>query len=178
VTNTAALIESRTQEARLDSSLRLVKEDEFRSNIAAFGLILKPTSSLLHQLGLISLSSPSHQRNMAAADAAFLRAVANHIVLPPDLPGGVEKNLPEINGDLLRRAQDACTEMRAAINSEFQQELSLLESSLDYCYFIHTSAHLDSLQLQRAFRRLQEGEILIVHVHEQNAGLLVRHGTR
>ncbi|KIW67043.1 hypothetical protein PV04_06320 [Phialophora macrospora] len=113
---------------------------------------------------------------MAAVGAAILRAVANHVVLPPDLPGGVDKNLPDINGDLLRRAQDACTELKAAIKSEFQQELSLLESSLDYCYFIHTSAHLDSLQLQRAFRRLQQGEILIIHVNEQNAGLLVRYG--
>ncbi|EXJ58525.1 hypothetical protein A1O7_05951 [Cladophialophora yegresii CBS 114405] len=115
---------------------------------------------------------------MAAADAAFLRAVATHMILPPDLPGGVDRNLPEIDGDLLRRAQDACTELKATIHSEFQRELSLLESSLDYCYFTHSSAHLDSLQLQRAFRRLQEGEILIIHVHEQNAGLLVRHGAR
>jgi hypothetical protein len=113
---------------------------------------------------------------MAAADARFLRAVANHIILPPDLPGGVDKNLPEINGDLLQRAQDACTALKAAVKDEFQKELSLLESSLDYCYYVHTSAHLDSKQLQRAFRRLQDGEILIIHVNEQNAGLLVRHG--
>ncbi|OCT51497.1 hypothetical protein CLCR_07876 [Cladophialophora carrionii] len=114
---------------------------------------------------------------MAAADSTFLRAVANHIILLPDLPGGLDRNLPKIDGDLLRRAQDACTELKRTVQSEFQRELSLLESSLDYCYFTHSSAHLDSLQLQRAFRRLQEGEILIVHINEQNAGLLVRHGT-
>ena len=114
---------------------------------------------------------------MAATDPRFLRAVANHVVLPPDLPGGADKNLPQINGDLLRRTQDACTELKAVIKDEFQQELSLLESSLDYCYFTHTSAHLDSLQLQRAFRRLREGEVLIIHVNEQNAGVLVRYGT-
>ena len=113
---------------------------------------------------------------MAAADAKFLRAVANHIVLPPDLPGGVDKNLPEINGDLLRRTQDACAALKVALKGEFQQELSLLESSLDCCYYIHTSAKLDAVQLQRALRRLQEREILVIHVNEQNAGLLVRHG--
>ena len=113
---------------------------------------------------------------MAAADPKLLRAVANHIVLPPDLPGSVDKNLPQINCDLLQRAQDACTALKAALKTDFQNELSLLESSLDYCYYVHTSAHLDSLQLQRAFRRLQEGEILIIHVNAQNAGLLVRRG--
>ena len=113
---------------------------------------------------------------MAAADARFLRAVANHIILPPDLPGGVDKNLFQINNDLLQRAQDACSSLKAAVKDEFQKELGLLRSSLDHCRYIHTSAHLDSLQLQRAFRRLQEGETLIVHVNEQNAGLLIRRG--
>ncbi|KIW30928.1 uncharacterized protein PV07_02619 [Cladophialophora immunda] len=113
---------------------------------------------------------------MATVEARLLRSVANHIVLPPDLPGHVDKDLPEIDGDLLRRAQDACIELRTAVGDHFQEELRLLENSLDYGFFIHTAAHLDSLQLQRAFRRLRTGEILLIHIDEQNAGLLVRNG--
>ncbi|OQV10858.1 hypothetical protein CLAIMM_14784 [Cladophialophora immunda] len=113
---------------------------------------------------------------MATVETRLLRSVANHIVLPPDLPGHVDKDLPEIDGDLLRRAQDACIELRSAVGDHFQEELRLLENSLDYGFFIHTAAHLDSLQLQRAFRRLRTGEILLIHIDEQNAGLLVRNG--
>ena len=114
---------------------------------------------------------------MVTAEARLLRSVANHIVLPPDLPGHVDKNLLEIDSDLLRRAQDACIELRTAVRDQFQEGLRLLENSLDYGFFIQTTAHLDRLQLQRAFRRLRTGETLLVYIDEQNAGLLVRYGT-
>ena len=113
---------------------------------------------------------------MAPADAKFLRAVANHILLPPDLPGSLDRNLADINRDLLIRAQDACATLKATNKKEFQKELALLGSSLEHCQYLHISAHRDSHQLRRAFRELKPGEILIIYVNEQNAGLLVRHG--
>ncbi|KIX98277.1 uncharacterized protein Z520_05578 [Fonsecaea multimorphosa CBS 102226] len=114
---------------------------------------------------------------MANPNAKLLRAVLNHVILPPDLPDKIDNNLDEINRDLLLRIQDACTELEAATKGKYGQELGLLQSSLDHCLSIHASVYLDTLQLQRAFRRLKAGEILIIHVSEQNAGLLIRHGT-
>ena len=115
---------------------------------------------------------------MSTNDSNLLRSVANHLILPPDLPGTVDKDLADIDRNLLLRVRGACSELKAATKGEFDQELDLLGSSLEHCVNIRHAAHLDSLELQRAFRRLNAGEILIVHVYEQNAGLLIRHGTR
>ncbi|KIW32045.1 uncharacterized protein PV07_03620 [Cladophialophora immunda] len=114
---------------------------------------------------------------MATSSARLLRAVVNHVLLPPDLPDKIDNNLAEINRDLLLRVQKACIELGIATKGEYRQELRLLQSSLDHCFRIHASTYLDKLQLQRAFCRLRVGEILIVHINEQNAGLLIRHGT-
>ncbi|OAP60693.1 hypothetical protein AYL99_05695 [Fonsecaea erecta] len=114
---------------------------------------------------------------MMTLDPKLLRAVVNHIVLPPDIPDKIENNLAEINQELVLRVQDACTELETATKGEYREELGFLRSSLEHCFLIHTSAHLDATQLQCAFRRLQVGEILIIHVSEQNAGLLIRRGT-
>jgi hypothetical protein len=113
---------------------------------------------------------------MATAEARLLRAVANHVLLPPDLPGGVDKNLSEISRDLLRRVRAACVDMNFALEGEHRQVLNSLRTSLDYCERMHTSLTLDSTQLQWAAQQLSEQEILIIHVQEQNAGLLIRHG--
>ncbi len=115
---------------------------------------------------------------MSTYDSNLLRAVVNHLILPPDLPGTVEKDLADIDRNLLLRVRDACNELKAATKGEFDQELDSLGNSLEHCVNIHHAAHLDSLELQRAFRRLNTGEVLIIHVYEQNAGLLIRHGTR
>lgn len=114
---------------------------------------------------------------MATSDVSLLRAVVNHVVLPPDVPGSIDRNLFEINRDLLRRLQNACSELQEQTKGEFQKELDLLHTSLDHCQSIHASQYLDSTLLQVAFRKLQDGETLIIYVIEQNAGLLVQHGT-
>ncbi|EXJ68180.1 uncharacterized protein A1O5_08795 [Cladophialophora psammophila CBS 110553] len=103
---------------------------------------------------------------MATSSAKLLCAIVNHLVLPPDLPDNVDKNLAEVNHELLQRVQNACRELDSAIKGEFQQELRLLQSSL---------AH--SCNYSEHFVDWQVDEILIVHVSEQNTGLLVRHGT-
>lgn len=113
---------------------------------------------------------------MAAADQYnLLRSVVNHIVLPPDLPGTTDPHLADVDQDLLLRVKDACCELRSLAKGLFEEPLDLLNSSLNHCQNIHHALHLDNHELQQAFRGLKEGEILIIHVYEQNAGLLVRH---
>lgn len=114
---------------------------------------------------------------MATTEAKQLRAVVNHVVLPPDLPGSVDKDILDINQILLLRLRNACSELKICMKGEYLEGLELLERSLDHCQSLHLSPHLDSAQLQRAFRTLQDGETLMIHVEKQNAGLLVRRGT-
>jgi len=111
---------------------------------------------------------------MLLTDLHLLRSVYNHVVLPPDIPGRLDSNLLAINQDLLLRVQNACSEVASATGAEFGREINFLRKSLNYCWCIHISQYLDSSQLQSAFRDLNDGESLIIHVVEQNAGLLVR----
>lgn len=108
----------------------------------------------------------------------LLRSVFNHVVLPPNVPGGADKNLSDINHDLLTRTHNACAQIRTSLNGHYAKELDLLLSSLVHCRSLHTSLYLDCTQLQRAFRGLKDGEALIIHIVEQNAGLLVRYGPK
>ncbi|KIV78785.1 hypothetical protein PV11_06395 [Exophiala sideris] len=110
-------------------------------------------------------------------DPKLLRGVFNHVVLPPNVPGSADKNLSEINCDLLGRIHTACTQLRENLGGHYDKELDLLLRSLVHCQSLHTSLHLDSAQLQRAFRSLKHGEVLIIHVVEQNAGLLISYGS-
>lgn len=107
-----------------------------------------------------------------------LQAVVNHVLLPPNLPGSVEQNPHQINLDLIARLQRACEELRQSTNSLFGSELEHLGRSLRNCRLIHSSHCLDSHALEDAFQNLEEGGIIIIHVVEQNAGILVRRGLR
>jgi len=115
---------------------------------------------------------------MSSQAHTLLRAVVNHIVLPPDIPGSSDRDAHEINQDLLFRLQIACNELSEATEGRFKQVLDHLSTSLIYCQSLHSSQYLDKTCLQRVFRQLGNGEILIIHVTKQNSGLLVRRGTK
>ncbi|KAI1629950.1 hypothetical protein EDD37DRAFT_671712 [Exophiala viscosa] len=110
-------------------------------------------------------------------DPKLLRGVFNHVVLPPNVPGSADKNLSEINCDLLGRLHTACAQLKASLDGHYVKELDLLLCSLAQCRSLHTSLHLDAAQLLGAFRSLKDGEVLIVHIVEQNAGLLIDYGS-
>ncbi|KAI1616493.1 hypothetical protein EDD36DRAFT_415389 [Exophiala viscosa] len=110
-------------------------------------------------------------------DPKLLRGVFNHVVLPPNVPGSADKNLSEINCDLLGRLHTACAQLKASLDGHYVKELDLLLCSLAQCRSLHTSLHPDAAQLLGAFRSLKDGEVLIVHIVEQNAGLLINYGS-
>lgn len=109
---------------------------------------------------------------MPTAGLDLLPAAYNHVVLPPDLPGNLDSNLFEVNLNLLLRFQEACTEMASSTGVKFQQELNLLCKSLNFCRQIHASPYLDRGQLEGAFRDLNDGGSLIIHVAEQTPASL------
>jgi hypothetical protein len=94
---------------------------------------------------------------MPTAGLDLLPAAYNHVVLPPDLPGNLDPNLFEVNLNLLLRFQEACTEIASSTGVKFQQELTLLCKSLNFCRQIHASPYLDRGQLEGAFRDLSDG---------------------
>lgn len=110
---------------------------------------------------------------------APLQAIFNHLVLPPKVPGQAEASLGDIEGDVLARLNEACIDLQSVPGQPgTSHALQILQRSLQSCARIYDGEHLDKTAVIDAFNQLQPHDILILHVVEQNAALLVRRSVR
>ncbi|KAI1854474.1 hypothetical protein JX266_000592 [Neoarthrinium moseri] len=105
---------------------------------------------------------------------ALLDAVFNHLVLPRKLPGTQDARLLDIQNDLVSRMIRACDCLRNMTNAKFTSTWDDLRESLKLCGMIN-QGYLDKAKLKVQFRSLEPNTMLILHVVQQNAALLVRH---
>lgn len=107
----------------------------------------------------------------------LVRSQIEHVVLPPRLPGKREKNLLEIENALhdrlLEAAECVCLELPldASTLSDWETMIHALAASKS----INEAESLDKTILQTQLRDLVPGQTLIMHISEQNAGLLMRY---
>jgi hypothetical protein len=107
--------------------------------------------------------------------AASLQILYNHLVLPARLPGKQDDNLREISLALAERLLKATQYISRIQDNSFAAEWASLGRALQSCKLLHASGALDKEVLQRAFKELDKGDTLIIHVAEQNVALLVRY---
>ncbi|KAM5467607.1 hypothetical protein MferCBS49748_003855 [Microsporum ferrugineum] len=102
-----------------------------------------------------------------------LEYVFNHIVLPPRLPGKEENCDDDIRYELLSFLQDASL----AFKSDSDKDLSAIGLSLgkvlEICEATNLGGKLDKSTLLREFQDIEFKTPIILHVKEQNAGLLI-----
>lgn len=102
-----------------------------------------------------------------------LEYVFNHIVLPPRLPGKEENCDDDIRYELLSFLQDASL----AFKSDSDKDLSAIGLSLgkvlEICEATNLGGKLDKSTLLREFQDIESKTPIILHVKEQNAGLLI-----
>ncbi|KAF3491029.1 uncharacterized protein GIQ15_00546 [Arthroderma uncinatum] len=108
-----------------------------------------------------------------SASRSRLEYVFNHIVLPPRLPGKAESCPDDIQFDLLSFLQGAsCT-----LNDDLDGGLSAVGLSvhkiLEICKSTNAGGKLDKSTLLREFQKIERKVPIILHVKEQNAGLLI-----
>ncbi|KAI1264019.1 hypothetical protein F5Y18DRAFT_437210 [Xylariaceae sp. FL1019] len=106
----------------------------------------------------------------------FLRAVFNHLVLPPQVPGGQDWDVEAISQDVLKRVIRACETIDAVIDSPWSEAFQSLRASFHACFSLN-SGRLERSTMLEHFSQLDQTHMLILHVVEQNSALLVRRDT-
>lgn len=103
----------------------------------------------------------------------MLESLYHHIVLPPCLPGKQESNLEDIELALTERLLRASKVIRDA-NEGSRHEWDCIRCSLQICKTLNTGGKLNKASLLAEFRSLEPEDLIILHISEQNAGLLIR----
>ncbi|KAF7944017.1 hypothetical protein EAE96_010427 [Botrytis aclada] len=98
----------------------------------------------------------------------LLESIFNHLVLPPKLPARQDTDIEAIQQSIMTRLVDACVTLES-FTGLFSSVCHSLHLSLDV-----NIGHLEKKSILQAFCNLQPHDILILHVVEQNAALLVR----
>jgi hypothetical protein len=116
------------------------------------------------------------ERSSATLSKALLQSLCHHVALPDRLPNGKEGNLEEIENKLTDLALQACFDL--SISTEDDRLGSIWEKvaiSIHTARLVNEGGKLESRSLLQAFRELDRDQALILHVVEQNAGLIIRH---
>lgn len=102
-----------------------------------------------------------------------LDALYNHICLPPRLPGVQDANLAAVESALLERLHSAAVQLLSQVSEPLHSSYAALQTSLQACRSVHINRRLDRRMLAEELLKLQPDCILILHITEQNAGLLI-----
>jgi hypothetical protein len=107
-----------------------------------------------------------------AASSVTLDALFNHLVFPTQLPSKGD-NIAPLESALLNRILATATNLRYQLQGHFQSSYDTLQTSLQACRSIHINRNLDRRALAHELSNIQPKHILILHITEQNSGLLV-----
>jgi hypothetical protein len=106
--------------------------------------------------------------------SSLLESLVNHIALPPRLPGKVDGNVDQIQHALTGRLLDASRTLRDQTNGELSRQWESIRNILHISRTVNAGGKLNKTSLLTQFGRLERKYILILHIAEQNAGLLIR----
>lgn len=117
---------------------------------------------------------------MPPLSLSTLESVFNHAVLPPKLPGSQDARLHDINQSLILRLIDASTTIRDLPRDEsfadtfkIGEALDKIKRVLEGANVLNAGGKQTKNVLLEYFRGLRILDLLILHVTEQNAGLLI-----
>lgn len=103
---------------------------------------------------------------------ALLESVFNHLVLPPKLPGRLDPDNEGIEYSILTRLIRACDILGKFTGQEFAETWASIRHSLRVCLNVN-QGRLEKASILQVFCDLQPNDLLILHVVEQNAALLI-----
>lgn len=111
------------------------------------------------------------------ATMALLESVFHHLVMPPKLPGQLDIDTQRIEHNILTRLICACDTLGKLTGQEYLETWASIRHSLRVCLHVN-QARLEKASLLQEFCVLQPKDLLILHVVEQNAALLIRRNFR
>lgn len=107
-------------------------------------------------------------------DSNILPLTFNHVVLPPRLPGTQDGRVEDVERDLLSRLLAATRKVKDCAVNEDLSVWQGIEQSLQTCGLVNENGYVNRVALVDALHELDEHRSIIVHITEQNAGLLIR----
>lgn len=110
-----------------------------------------------------------------------LETLLNHIVLPERLPSGQEGDTSGLETELADALIHATEALANAVPDPQLPTWDDVRGAILVAKELNNNSSADGLEklsMLQHFRRLAAGELLILHVKEQNAGLLVRRPPR
>lgn len=119
---------------------------------------------------------PSLHLSQLEMNPSLLKSLVNHVALPPQLPGKLENKIEQVEHGLTGCVLDATRTLRDLTNGELSREWDCIRNTLHKCKAVNAGGKLNKTSLLTEFRRLEHKAPLILHVAEQNAGLLIRRG--
>ena len=108
--------------------------------------------------------------------APLLELVYNHIALPRKLPdrGDDGRVAFAVEQNLINRCIDACRVVVERADTQYSHQWERTRRVLQSCKEINIGGRIDKSALLREFQSFDKDFCLIIHIVEQNAGLLVR----
>ncbi|PLB47177.1 hypothetical protein P170DRAFT_412866 [Aspergillus steynii IBT 23096] len=104
---------------------------------------------------------------------AVIEQVFNHIALPPRLPDHSDDDVGKINEGIIKHGVEAAEALFSLTGTEYQNVWTLVKQSLYLCGSIHEDGNINRYRLRDAFSGQKETACLILHISQQNAGLLI-----
>lgn len=111
---------------------------------------------------------------MESSEYSLLESLIHHVALPPQLPGKKEKQIDQIELALSTRLIDTSRIIRDLTNGELSQQWDDVRYILQMSKTINLGGKLNKTSLLNEFGSLEQKKFLILHVSEQNAGLLIQ----
>lgn len=117
---------------------------------------------------------------MAVPRTPLRESIFHHVALPPRLPSRQETGIEGIRQDLTRRLHDASILLKNTHTKYevFARQWEHIRQAIAVSQTLHADGKLDRDTLLQAFEELKENDMLILHVSEQNAALLIRRSQR
>ena len=111
---------------------------------------------------------------MASSTSSIIESLFHHVVLPTRLPGARESSIDETERALTDRLLAATRTLRDLASNEGGDQWDSLCRSFQICRVVNAGGRLNTRSLSTEFRSLERNDLLILHITEQNAGLLIR----
>lgn len=105
---------------------------------------------------------------------SFLESLVNHVALPQKIPGKQDSWIDKIEHELLDRLLDSTRTLRDLTEGDVSHRWERVRLIIQNCKASNAGNKLNKASLLTSFRNLDENDVLILHVNEQNAGLLIR----
>jgi hypothetical protein len=97
----------------------------------------------------------------------------HHAVLPRKVPGREDSNLYEVERELVKRLTNAVKLLVPHASFEDLPSIDTIRLALSTCSALNVDGKIDKTMLIKELRQLQAQQVLILHVTEQNAALLM-----